>query len=602
MIPSQSPHGFTGAAALPVQLPPGAWRRHSAPSPSEQLAGYGRFTPTPGTSTPSNFGVPQSPFSPPMQNGMVAGFGNQSVPLNVLQARGSVSPSRAHAYAQQQQQDASPRHSQQQYGFGQSVPMQQFRQSQQSQPTLDKTQSQPLPGKTASPRRSTRDVSPRGRSSIRDVSPGGSARDTTPAPPAERRGASPRHSSKSMVPHGVGRFRHPSNGGAPPVQAPQQSAQAPHKQSISLPAPQEDPSALDIPTELNCQKGHLMRAKVVREVWNKISWWYYQTYCDVCGERITSKHARYYCKECKYSVCMKCTSNLLAVNRNDAARIKLPPTSFCHAAISATVPSPLRVLPGDILLLGPDKWGVHHAVLTTGPMKPDEQVGQEIKADWPEMRSMDIFSCPTIESTAQAKGEDIVWYPSIYFFARDRSTGDSMLVADMPQKSILMADMQQTGDEIELCNPMPVKLLLHPCRPGHGGPPSVDLTVFRHAVEESAQNSQAWSLRTAAKGVMGRRKVKSRLEAEDYPDPESRSEMLDELHKRWDNRPICTSVIIQVWQRYFELVAGDSPEGQDVAAQNILRWMPLFCDSTLPSALIKELSKCNWVMRGNLDA
>jgi len=165
----------------------------------------------------------------------------------------------------------------------------------------------------------------------------------------------------------------------------------------------------------------------------------------------------------------------------------------------------------------------------------------------------------------------------------------------------MVADIPDGEETLELCSPVKVKLLLHPCRPGHAGP-ALDVATFRKAVEICAEASQGWSLRTGARGFFSRRNTSCGLDPDDYPDPNSRRELLQEIHKRWESRPICTSVIIMVWQRYFEMIAGRGPQAEDAAVQNILRWMPLFSDKTLPSALIKELSKCGWVIRGNLDA
>lgn len=77
--------------------------------------------------------------------------------------------------------------------------------------------------------------------------------------------------------------------------------------------------------------------------------------------------------------------------------------------------------------------------------------------------------------------------------------------------------------------------------------------------------------------------------------------LLKELKGRWNQKPICTSVAIQVWQRYFKFDAGEGPAAADKAAQNILRFMPVLSDRTLPSALIKMLSTCGWQLRGNID-
>lgn len=327
-----------------------------------------------------------------------------------------------------------------------------------------------------------------------------------------------------------------------------------------------------------------MQGKVVREMWNKVAWWHYETNCATCNARITTDDARYFCKDCKYSVCTACSSTMLARNAPVAGVGK---TSAFFAPPTA---KPSQVQPGDIFLCGPDRWGIHHVIMSIGQMKRDPQAAQWIWGEMHEVRGFDIFSCETIESSGHLHGKDVVWYVSKNFFARDSATGEAVQVADMARDS---------GTLEFQAEPVKVKMLMHPLRPGHGGP-TFDAQAFGKALEVSATNSKKWSLKTAVKGMMHRRDCEA-LDPVKYSTPQSRVALLDDLEKRWELRPICTSVAIMVWQRYFKLVSGHGPEAADVAAQHILRWMPLLSDKTLPSALIKELSKCGWVLRGNLD-
>jgi len=75
---------------------------------------------------------------------------------------------------------------------------------------------------------------------------------------------------------------------------------------------------------------------------------------------------------------------------------------------------------------------------------------------------------------------------------------------------------------------------------------------------------------------------------------------MEDLRARRSRKPICSSVAIQVWQQYFELVCGSGPQGVDLAARQILRWMPLYSDATTPSALLKALSKRGWILIDSL--
>lgn len=326
----------------------------------------------------------------------------------------------------------------------------------------------------------------------------------------------------------------------------------------------------------------------MREIWNKVTWWHYQTNCDLCNNQITSQDARYFCKECKYSVCMECSARLLSKN-GGAGHGFMPPTAPRPSHHQEYGPN--MVQPGDIFLCGPDKWGIHHCVMSIGQMRPSYQSCQAIIKEMPELGGMDFFSCDTIESSRTLKGQEIIWYPAKSYFARNRQTKEAFLVADVGIGT----------DTLVLCaEPVKVKLLMHPLRSGHGGP-AFDLQAFRKALEVSAEASQHWSIKTAVQGFMTRRESQG-LDPKAYPDPQSRIALMQDLEKRWKMRPICTSVAIMVWQRYFQFISGSGPEATDVAAQHILRWMPLLSDKTLPSALIKELCKCGWMMRGNLDA
>merc|ERR1711972_793400 len=164
---------------------------------------------------------------------------------------------------------------------------------------------------------------------------------------------------------------------------------------------------------------------------------------------------------------------------------KFPPTSALHGAVKAYSPGPQRALPGDIILCGLDKWGIHHCVLVVGMMQRDPVAARSIKDALPDLEAMDIFSCHTIECSASSQGNDFVWYPANQYFARDRTTGEACLVADIPDGD----------DEIVLCSNRPqVKLLLHPCRPGHKGP-QFHMTAFKQSVEACSQASRAWSIK-----------------------------------------------------------------------------------------------------------
>jgi hypothetical protein len=251
---------------------------------------------------------------------------------------------------------------------------------------------------------------------------------------------------------------------------------------------------------------------------------------------------------------------------------------------------PLQAAPdigaGDIILYGPDQWGIHHSVLCRDKMQRDPRAAEllGVRGD------REVFSCATIESTRNAKGVDVAWHPATMFYSRDKATGEAVAIGSIEPGSIVID---------ALLEPVPVKLLLHPMRPGFGGP-AFDAAAFDKAVLKSAVASQDWGLATALRAMVTQQES---LRPEEYATREDRRRLLTELKASWERRPICTSVVIKVWQYYF--IASNNSAGtlsKDIAAQQILRFMPLLADTSLPSVLIKVLTRCGWVLRGSLDA
>lgn len=154
----------------------------------------------------------------------------------------------------------------------------------------------------------------------------------------------------------------------------------------------------------------------------------------------------------------------------------------------------------------------------------------------------------------------------------------------------------------QVLDPSPVKVLLHPLRPGHGGP-LFNAALFKEATQRCAVVSKNWGLDTALSAFTSRRDTA--LDIASYPDVDSRRALLDELRERWARPPICSSVAIMVWQNYFMLACGGAgivfTTSTDLAVKQILQWIPVFSDQTMPSMLLRVLTGCGWLLRGNLD-
>lgn len=362
------------------------------------------------------------------------------------------------------------------------------------------------------------------------------------------------------------------------------SAPLPSRRSLAL------SDALEIAPagELKCPRGHVMFAKVVREISYKISEMRWDVECDLCGAIINYADGRYRCKECDYDLCLPC-----------AHRLQDPtPTSKLtrHLGSSFGLPAPglnagSHVTCGDLIFCGPDAWGVHHVVVVCGPLKRDPEAAGLLNLP----PHFETFAAETVESNRHQEGRETLWYRVTSIYARDVRSGEVYLVGDTRPGSTV----------IERCSKVPVKILFHPCREGSEGPTMMP-NLWAEALEEMSELSGQWSLMTAMQALVSSASRQG-LDPEDYPSPEDREELMEELEESWSSRPICSACAIRLWQRYFQLLAerhSDARHGsvQDQAAQHILRWIPLVSDQTSPSLLLKVLSRCGWTLRGSLIA
>jgi len=344
------------------------------------------------------------------------------------------------------------------------------------------------------------------------------------------------------------------------------------------------PSLPPPPLSLHCPAGHVMEARVVWEIMLGLDPLGYTDRCARCYCDITTDDARYTCTVCSYDCCMSCVAELLPLPTSVAGQVwaPAPPGSQGRRRHCA----PHHIMAGDIFLCGPSAWGIHHVVLVRGPMKLECCDFANLLGIAP---GKELLSCYTAESSQGSQGQSTPWIMARSFYTRDVVTGEVVKVGDIEHGA------EQIEKEKEC---LPVKVLLHPLRPGHGGPTFNPFT-FEEAVRRGAGASQAWGLSTALRAMSS---GQERLDPLDYPDPASRAALLQALRECWASRPICSSVAILVWQSYFEIASSlAGPHAEDMAATQILRWVPLLSDQTTPSGLLKVLTTCGWVLRGNFD-
>lgn len=321
---------------------------------------------------------------------------------------------------------------------------------------------------------------------------------------------------------------------------------------------------------VTCPEGHTMNAKVAREMAQMMRCTSdLLGECSRCEETITKEEAFYRCSDCNVNYCMSCSRELVGL-AVDPSRPSL--SSRPELELSA----------GDVLFCGPDRYGIHHTVLVRSKMaQADREMHQLLRL----APGWQLFYMRTIESTQGSKGEDTKWYPSLTFIARDVYTGEAMLVADLPPNSETV---------YKAAKPVPLKALRHPLRKEMGNP-DLQYNAFDEVVESAARESRSYGWSTAVRAVVS---SEHSFDANEHPTKEARRKLLRSIRKSWERRPICAAVVIKVWQMYFEALGPT----EDDAVQGILRYMPCWCDRTAPSALVKTLSRCGWVLTDGVDA
>jgi len=117
--------------------------------------------------------------------------------------------------------------------------------------------------------------------------------------------------------------------------------------------------------------------------------------------------------------------------------------------------------------------------------------------------------------------------------------------------------------------------------------------LFTDALRETlADDSKGWSWTTAARCLL--RPARSLGTEEDT------NRVVQEVRAGWAAEPICTSVVIALWQRYlFKLAESHGPAEirSAKAAELVMQWMPLRADSCLPGDVMKVMQQCGWTAR-----
>mmetsp|Transcript_19814 Transcript_19814/g.35252 ORF Transcript_19814/g.35252 Transcript_19814/m.35252 type:complete len:389 (+) Transcript_19814:64-1230(+) len=338
---------------------------------------------------------------------------------------------------------------------------------------------------------------------------------------------------------------------------------------------------------VKCSKGHTMSARMRKEL--ALHHTCREMMCPVvgecegCGDKLTITEVHYRCRTCGETLCLNC-----ARLQRSIPMLLTPDDPY----------SIINLAGGDIIFAGPTAFGIHHVILVVGGLTLDMAMKAFLETD-EAAQDMDftpydqVWHCNTIESTQNSAGINSWWYASRSYFKRDPISREARLIADWVDDDSIMNIAAK---------PIPFKILLHPLRREFGGP-GLNEPIFQETVKERAEHSMKYGKATAVKAWLHQRLqqnfgIADRARPRDYNTPEAREKLMERYEKSWEKAPICASVAVKVWQKYFLNIHGGN---KDAAALDIMKYMPCFCQAITPSQLTEVLASCGWQIVDNLE-
>jgi len=254
--------------------------------------------------------------------------------------------------------------------------------------------------------------------------------------------------------------------------------------------------------------------------------------------------------------------------------------SFCDVGKAASRMALERIMaPGDILCVrgGNDLMGVGtvggflgHVMLVVSPPKMVRQDSRarEIASALQVHNVWPLWKVQTMESTRGAEG----LHSATLLLHTDSATGELTAVGEVNSRGELVSLDCQT---VEVWQP-PELLRAH-----------INPDLMQEVIGDMKAREASWSFATAARALLAPSWMGQHYDA---------ALVLQEARRCWKAKPICTSVVISFWQRYFCRAAQKGAFCGSGSADLILRWMPVKADRTLPGELLTSLLRCGWRM------
>lgn len=188
-------------------------------------------------------------------------------------------------------------------------------------------------------------------------------------------------------------------------------------------------------------------------------------------------------------------------------------------------------------------------------------------AAWPK-GARELWRVPTVESTRQEHGLHHT---------------DTLLYVDPGTRRVFMVGELQ-GNELGVCEEhIPVEVWQSPAELRATMRPDLMAQVL-----EEMDSEANWSYTTAARAFV-------QSQGPQVAHLQDADELMRVVKACWNSPPICTSVVVEFWQRYLCKLS-DSIGAPD-PADLIRDWMPLLSDRVLPDLLVRTMQQVGWIRR-----
>lgn len=257
--------------------------------------------------------------------------------------------------------------------------------------------------------------------------------------------------------------------------------------------------------------------------------------------------------------------------------------SHHHARASHCSSDLRRVMqPGDVLCiqgqgrleqLGAAGGFLGHVQVVIGEVKRIELASLEqlgLSCIWPRgERDPQVWKVPVLESTRMRSG---LQSSEVILHVQPRSGRLTMIgeIAELGDDKVHLGIVEAEAVEVWQSPPQFRS--------------DFQMDMLLEVLGEMIALGESWSFATAAQALFYRTAAVDAHGA----DPD---ELMDQICESWEVPPICTSIVISLWQRYVcKLALKTSVFELDL----VLQCMPLRADRCLPGELLSTMESCGW--------